>query len=152
MANQAALKPARLPAESVIAILCVAFLVIIDGSCTSKEKLANIALEHIRITQRRVPSQHPNLRELELVMRSEVTIQPVAFRVECDHEISGGKRPVIVGQTTYRNYATKMSSDRKALMFSFESPALTPDQRLVFSLISADDIRVTNVERIQPLL
>jgi hypothetical protein len=116
-----------------------------------QQTLPPAVVEHIRILQRRAASDDPDAQfGLQVVMQTDVVMQPVAFRVECDQEIKNGKA-FIVGEGAYTMFATGWSPDHKAFLFSFHSPALTPDSSLVVSLQSKYDIRVTKVEKIQPL-
>jgi hypothetical protein len=105
----------------------------------------------VRIIQRRAASDDPDAPfGLQVVIQTDVMMQPVAFRVECDHEIKDGKA-FIVGEGAYTMFATALSEDKKAFLFSFHSPPLTPDASLVVSLQSKYDVRVTKVGKIQPL-
>jgi hypothetical protein len=102
---------------------------------------------HVLVIQRRAASQNPSAPySIQVVLQSDVTIQPVAFRVECDYPIADAKA-FIVGQGTYMMFTRQFSPDRKAFSFSFNYPPLTPDASLVVSLTSSDDIRVVKVEK-----
>jgi hypothetical protein len=106
----------------------------------------------IRIIQRRAASTNANAPfGLQVVMQTDVTIQPVAFRVECDGEITDAS-VFIVGEPMYFVKATQISADRKSFLFSFHSPAFTPNGSLVVSLQAKSDIRVTKVVQIPPLV
>jgi hypothetical protein len=77
-------------------------------------------------------------------------MQPVAFRVECDHEITSAKA-FIVGEGAYLSVGTACSADRKSFMFSWKYPSFTPSSSLIVNLLSKYDVRVVKVEKIQPL-
>jgi hypothetical protein len=116
------------------------------------QSLPPAVVEHVRIVQRRAASDDPNAPYgLQVVMQTDVTMQPVAFKVECDHEITQAKA-FIVGEGLYMSVGTAYSSDRRAFMFSWKYPPFTPSSSLIVNLLSKDDIRVTKVEKIQPLL
>ncbi len=122
-----------------------------QSSQQQTRSLPPAVVEHVRIVQRRAASDNPNTPYgLQVVMQTDVAIQPVAFRIECDREISDGN-VFIVGQGAYTSFATGFTEDKKAFLFSFRTPAFTPDSSLVVSLRSKYDIRVTKVEKIQPL-
>ncbi len=117
-----------------------------------QSQLPPAVVEHVRIVQRRAASSDPNAKYgLQVVMQTDVTMQPVAFRIECDQEITDGKA-FIVGEGAYTMYATGFSADHKAFLFSFHTPPFTPDSSLVVALQSKYDIRVTKIEKIQPLI
>lgn len=108
-------------------------------------------VEHVRIIQRRAASDKSEAPfGLQVIMQTDVSIQPVAFRVVFDHEISDGNA-FIVGEGAYTSMATGFSNDRKAFVFSWHSPAFTPSSSLVVSVQSKFDLRVAKIEKIQPL-
>jgi hypothetical protein len=108
-------------------------------------------VEHVRIVQRRAASNDSAAPYgLQVVMQTDVTIQPVAFRVEFDQEIVAAN-VFIVGEGAYIMKATAFSSDHKSFMFSFHSPAFTPNSSLVVGVDSKYDVRVVKVEKIQPI-
>jgi hypothetical protein len=108
-------------------------------------------VEHIRIVQRRAASSDPNAKYgLQVVMQTDTTIQPVAFRVEFDQEISNPEA-FIVGEGAYTMFGTAFSNDHKAFLFSFHTPAFTPNSSLIVAVQSKYDVRVVKVEKIQPL-
>ena len=101
--------------------------------------------------QRRAASDDPNAPYgLQVVMQTDVTMQPVAFKVDFDHEITQAKA-FIVGEGAYMSVATAYSSDHKSFMFSWKDPPFTPSSSLIVSLQSKYDVRITKVEKIQPL-
>ena len=117
----------------------------------TQPSLPPAVVEHIRIMQRRAASDDPNAPYgLQVVMQTDVTMQPVAFKVECDHEITQAKA-FIVGEGAYMSVGTSYSGDRKSFMFSWKYPPFTPSSSLVVTLLSKEDIHVTKVEKIQPL-
>jgi len=116
------------------------------------QSLPPAVVEHVRIIQRRAASDKSDAPfGLQVIMQTDVPIQPVAFRVEFDHEISDGEA-FIVGEGAYTSMTTGFSNDRKAFLFSFHTPAFTPNSSLVVSVQSKFDVRVTKVEKIQPLI
>lgn len=117
----------------------------------AQPSLLPAVVEHIRIVQRRAASDDPNAPYgLQVVMQTDVTMQPVAFKVECDHEITQAKA-FIVAEGAYMSVGTSYSSDRKSFMFSWKYPPFTPSSSLIVTLLSKEDIHVTKVEKIQPL-
>jgi hypothetical protein len=116
-----------------------------------KPELPPSVVEHVRVVQRRAAStDHDAPYGIQVVLQTDATIQPVAFKINFDKEISNCEA-FIVGEGVYAMMATAYSKDRKAFMFSFHSPAFTPNSSLVVSVQSKYDVRVTKVEKIQPL-
>lgn len=120
----------------------------------STQALGPAVVEHVRLVQRRAASSNPDAPfGLQAVLQTDVTIQPVAFKVNCDSEITdmNGARAFIVGEGAYGAYATAFSQDKKSFLFSFHTPAFTPNSSLVVSLQSKYDIHVVSVEKVEPL-
>jgi len=108
-------------------------------------------VEHIRIVQRRAASSDPNAPYgLQVVMQTDVTIQPVAFEVQFDQEVSDAN-VFIVGEGVYTMKGTEISNDRRVFRFSFHSPAFTPNSSLVVAVQSKYDVRVVKIAKIQPI-
>jgi hypothetical protein len=104
---------------------------------------------HLRVVQHRAASTDPEAKfGLQVIMQTDIPIQPVAFGVKFDNIISSADA-FIVGEGNYTMKATSISSDRKSFMFSFHSPAFTPSSCLVVTVQSKYDIRVTKVEKLQ---
>jgi hypothetical protein len=115
------------------------------------QQLPPSVVEHVRMIQRRAASNDEQAPfGLQAVLQTDVTIQPVAFKVDFNEAISN-PNVFIVGEGAYTMMATTISADRKSFLFSFHSPAFTPSASLVVSVQSKYDVRVTNVEKIQPI-
>jgi hypothetical protein len=108
-------------------------------------------VEHIQITMRRSQSDIEGVPwGWQAIMQANDTIQPVAFRVECDAPIEKGA-VFIAGEGTYLQKAEQISADRKSYSFSFHYPPLTPLAPLVVTIFSKTDFHITKIEKIQPL-
>jgi hypothetical protein len=117
----------------------------------AKEPLGPPTVEHVRLTQRRAPSDKAETPYgLQAILQSDTTIQPAAFRLVCDGEISEG-RFFIAGQAVIMSMAQGLSRDRRAFEFSFRYPPFTPEAPIIVTLLSKSDIRITRVERIAPM-
>ncbi|HEV2419594.1 MAG TPA: hypothetical protein VGX94_17500 [Terriglobia bacterium] len=118
---------------------------------TETKPLPPPIVEHVRWMERRAASTDPSAPYgLQVVLQTDVVIQPVAFEVDFDHEVSNGQA-FIVGEGAYTSVGTAYSSDHRSFLFSFHSPAFTPNSSLVVSVQSKYDVRVVKIEKIQPL-
>lgn len=116
-----------------------------------QSQLPPAVVEHVRLIQRRAASNDEQAPfGLQALIQTDVTIQPVAFKVDFNEVISNPS-VFIVGEGAYTMMATTISGDGKSFLFSFHSPAFTPSSSLVVSVQSKYDVRVTKIEKIQPL-
>ena len=116
-----------------------------------REPLGPPTVEHVRITQRRAPSNKADAPYgLQVILQTDTTIQPAAFKIDCDGQISEG-RFFVAGQAAMMSVAHGLSEDKKTFQFSFRFPPFTPESPIVVTLLSKTDIRVTKVERIPPM-
>jgi len=108
-------------------------------------------VENIRIVQHRAASDDQNAPYgLQVLMQTNIVVQPVAFSISCDRAITEAK-VFIVGEGVYTMFAKKFSDDRKTFMFSFHSPPFRPESSLVVALQSKEDLHVVRVDKIQPM-
>lgn len=107
-------------------------------------------VEHIQITQRAAVSNTPDAPYgWQVIMQANDTIQPVAFRVDCDAPIQTANQ-FIAGQSAYMSVAESYSADRKSYTFSFQYPPLTPMAPLVVTVYSKQPIHIVKIERMHP--
>jgi hypothetical protein len=105
-------------------------------------------VENTRLVQRSTTSDKSDLPYgLQVIVQSNVAIQPVAIAFECDGEV-GDFNFFIAGQTVYMNFWKRISGKIAELKFSF--PPLTPENSLVVTLFSKKQIRVVKAYKMHP--
>jgi hypothetical protein len=104
------------------------------------------APQHIHYTTRRAPSVNPAAPYgLQVVIQTDVTIQPVSVGVTCDGEIEDAKA-FVAGVGVMMAMAQGYSQDRKTFLLRFQYPSITPSNPLIVTLFSKTPIRVSKVE------
>jgi hypothetical protein len=105
--------------------------------------------QNLTFTQRRAPSSDPSLPYgLQIIIQSNITIRPVGFAFACTGEV-GKIDFFIAGQSAYLSVTTGISGEKKNIPFvKFAFPPLVPETPLVVTLLSKEDIRVTEVQQI----
>jgi hypothetical protein len=103
-------------------------------------------VQKVTATQRRVPSPDPNLPYgLQVVIQTNVTIQPVGLAFQCTGEV-GKVDFFVVGSGVSMNVTTGIGGSNNSVAFvKFSFPPVTPEAPLVVTLLSKTDIRVTEV-------
>lgn len=106
-------------------------------------------VQNLTFTQRRAPSSTPNLPYgLQVIIQTNINIQPVGFAFECTGEV-GNIGFFVAGQGAYMNVQTGIAGEKKNIGFvKFSFPPLAPETPLVVTLLSKEDIRVTKVDQI----
>ena len=106
-------------------------------------------VQHLTFTQRRAPSSDPSLPYgLQVIIQTDINIQPVGFAFVCTGMV-GDVKFFIAGQGAYLSVTTGISGEKKNIAFvKFAFPPLTPETPLVVTLLSKEDIRVTEVQQI----
>jgi hypothetical protein len=106
-------------------------------------------VQHLTFTQRRAPSSDPSLPYgLQVIIQTNINIQPVGFAFACTGEV-GDVKFFIAGQSAYLSVATGISGEKKNIAFvKFAFPSLAPETPLVVTLLSKEDIRVTEVQQV----
>jgi hypothetical protein len=106
-------------------------------------------VRNLVFTQRRAPSTDPRFPYgLQVIIQSNINIQPVGFAFVCDGEISKVDF-FVAGQGAYFNVLTGISGDKKNVgLVKFSFPALTPETPLVVTLLSKTDVRVVEVQQV----
>lgn len=107
-------------------------------------------VEHTRFTWRVVPSDKPEFPyALQVIIQSDVTIEPVSFAVECTGPVEE-VRSFIAGQGAYFNVFNVPSEQNKNVgIVHFTFPPLKPETPLVVTLLSKQDIRVKSISKLQ---
>jgi hypothetical protein len=108
-------------------------------------------IENTRLVQKSVPSDDPQLPYgLQIIIQSNIVIQPVAFAFECDGEV-GKVNFFIAGQGVYMNIMTGVARDNKNIaIVRFSFPSLTPESPLVVTLLSKTQIKVIKAYKLNP--
>jgi hypothetical protein len=106
-------------------------------------------VEHTRWTTRRAPSGDPNYPYgLQIIIQSDITIDPVSFAIKCNGEVHS-VASFITGQGAYMNvYNGPSDQDKSIAIVHFTLPVLKPETPLVVTITSKDDIQVLAVTRL----
>lgn len=111
------------------------------------QQLPPPVVNEIRFTERRTDSPKKEVPyALQVIIQTSVTIQPAAFRIECDGEIADGSF-FVSGQPVLMNVRT--TQDANTFSLSFGLPAFTPESSIVATLLSKSPIRVKRVTRLR---
>ena len=114
---------------------------------TPKEPVTTPTVEGMRLIQKATISDNPDFPYgLQVIIQSNVAIQPVGVGLKCDGKI-GKMSYFIAGQTVYFNVRTLVQENIAEL--SIGSPALTPAQPLVITLLSKTQIREIDAYKIK---
>jgi hypothetical protein len=102
-------------------------------------------LADVRIaSQRQVVSTRPDLPYgWEVVLQTNLRIEPVAFYVECDSEVGEGHAGFATGGAYSKVKSGSMAGGSKQWGFEWETPAFTPDKPIVITLYSKQPLKVT---------
>ena len=108
-------------------------------------------VENAKLVQRTAPSDDPQLPYgLQVIIQSNVTLDPVAFALECDGEV-GKVNFFIAGQGAYMNVQTGVTGPAKNIaLVRFSFPPLRPETPLVVTLLSKSQIRVIKAYKLNP--
>lgn len=108
-------------------------------------------IENTRIIQKTTLSDDPQfLYGLQVIVQSNVVLQPVAIALECDEEI-GKIKFFIAGQAVYMNVYTGIKeANKNVAMIRFSFPPLTPESPMVVTLLSKTKIRVVKAYKLNP--
>lgn len=102
-------------------------------------------LEHIRYSERRVPSTQPAAPYgLQVIIQTDVTVQHPEIEVDFDGPISNGNF-FLAGHAVMMDVSTTISADRKSFTVSFGFPDWTPDAPVVITVTSAQAVSVVAV-------
>lgn len=97
-------------------------------------------VENTRLVQKNTTSDRPEFPYgLQVIIQSNVVIQPVSFALECDGEI-GDSSFFIAGQAVYMSVQKTIRGNVAEISFNF--PSLTPESPLVVTLLSRAQIKV----------
>lgn len=104
-------------------------------------------VSEIRFTERRTDSPKKEFPyALQVIIQTNVTIQPTAFKIECDNEIAEGSF-FVSGQSALMN--VRWGTDHNVFFFSFGYPPFMPESSVVATLLSKSPIRVKRIERVR---
>jgi hypothetical protein len=108
-------------------------------------------LENTRLVQRRAPSSDPQLPYgLQVIIQTNIRLEPVAFALECDGEI-GKVDFFVAGQGIYMMVRKGITGDKmNVAIVGFSLPALIPETPLVVTLLSKSQIRVVKAYKPNP--
>ena len=108
----------------------------------------NPIIENTQIIQKPTISNKPNLPYgLQVIIQSNITIQPTGFGLQCDGEI-GDFGFFIAGQGAYLNVHEGHKGN--TLEFGFSYPPLTPENSLVVTIFSKTQIKVISAYKLHP--
>jgi hypothetical protein len=107
-------------------------------------------VEHTRFTYRRAASTDPEYPfGLQVIISSDIKIDPVGFAIECTGEV-GKVAFFVTGQAMYMmSYAGPAPSDKNVAIVKFAFPSLQPETPLVVTILSKTDIRVKQLMKVQ---
>jgi hypothetical protein len=107
-------------------------------------------VEHTRFTYRRAASTDPEYPfGLQIIISSDVKIDPVGFAIECTGEV-GKVSFFVTGQGAYMmTYAGPAPNNPNVAIVKFAFPALQPETPLVVTIFSKTDIRVKQLAKLQ---
>jgi hypothetical protein len=107
-------------------------------------------VEHIKYIQRRAPSNKPEFPYgLQIIVQTDITLQPVALAIECDGEINEFGF-FMGGQMVYMSvYKGIIGSKNNIAILKFAFPPVTPETPLVITILSKTDVRVKGIKRLQ---
>lgn len=107
-------------------------------------------VRHIRYTERRTPSDKPQFPyALQVIVQTDVSIQPVALEIECEDEVNDLSF-FVASQSVYFTVSQGFGGPKHNVAFlRFTFPPLTPESPLVVTLFSKKDIRVLGVKRVE---
>lgn len=104
-------------------------------------------VSEIRFTERRTDSPKKEFPyALQVIIQTNVAIQPAAFKIECDGELAEGSF-FVAGQPALMN--VRFGTSGNVFVLSFGMPAFTPESSIVATLLSKSPIRVKRVERVR---
>jgi len=105
-------------------------------------------VQHMTITQRRVPSTDETAKYgLQVILQTNINI-PVGFAFHCTGSVEKMDY-FLVGQGAYMSVLQGYLDDGRTVPFiKIGFPQLTPEAPLVVTFFSRGDIRVTSVEQI----
>jgi hypothetical protein len=108
-------------------------------------------IENTRLVQRNFPSSDPQFPYgLQVIIQSNIVIQPVAFALECDGEV-GKVSFFIAGQAVYMNVQTGIAdSNKNVAIIRFSFPPLTPENPMVVTLLSKTQVKVVKASKLNP--
>lgn len=117
----------------------------IRGDTTTKQIIESPpeipVVENTRLIQKPTISDNPQYPYgLQVIIQSNITLQPIEFGLECSGEI-GDFNFFIAGQGAYMNVRKKIEDN--ILAFGFNFPPLSPENSLVVTILSKTQIRVT---------
>ena len=105
-------------------------------------------IENTRLVQKSTISDKAEFPYgLQVIIQSNIVIQPVAFALECDGEI-GDFSFFIAGQTAYMSVRKSIRGNIAEIRFSF--PPLTPESPLVVTIQSKSKIQVIKAYKLNP--
>jgi hypothetical protein len=108
-------------------------------------------LTGIRIaSQRRIPSDDAKLPYgLEVVVQTDVDIEPVAIAILCDGNIGKANGGLSSGGAYTMTVQGLAAGHPNVFLLEWKSPAWTPSESIVVNLFSETSIRAKSVQRIQ---
>ena len=108
-------------------------------------------IENTRLVQKSVPSNDPQFPfGLQVIIQSNIVIQPVALALECDGEI-GKVSFFIGGQGVYMNVQTGIAgANKNVAVVRFSFPSLTPESPMVVTLLSKTQVKVVKASKLNP--
>jgi hypothetical protein len=120
------------------------------ASLTAPEKPGPVpTIENTTLVQRSAPSSDPQLPYgLQVIIQSNVVLDPVAFALECDGEV-GRVDFFIAGQGAYMNVQKGVAGPAKnTAIVRFSFPPLRPETPLVVTLLSKNQIRIVRAYKL----
>jgi hypothetical protein len=104
----------------------------------------------IRIaSQKRIPSDDAKLAYgLEVVVQTDIDIEPVAIAVVCDGQIGNAHGGFASGGVYTQEKFGLADGHPNVFLVEWKSPTWTPKEPIVFSLFSEKPIRATSVQRV----
>lgn len=108
-------------------------------------------IENTRLVQRAAPSSDPKLPYgLQVIIQSNITVDPVAFAFQCDGEV-GRVDFFIAGQGAYMNVQVGPAAQNKNIaIVRFGFPPLRPETPLVLTILSEKEIHVVRAFKLNP--
>ena len=108
-------------------------------------------IENTRLIQRPTISDDPKFPYgLQVIIQSNVTIQPFGVALECDKEV-GKVNFFIAGQAVNMSMMTDIVGPQKNIaLLRFGFPPLTPESSLIVTLLSKTQIRVVKASKLNP--
>jgi hypothetical protein len=107
------------------------------------------AVQHVRFSQRAVPSDKPEYPYgLQVVIQTDVQESRPALEIDFDGPIADDASFFVAGYTVMQNVTTTLSADRKSFAIEFAFPDWKPESPLVVNVKSAQAVKVVGVKKL----